>query len=136
MRRRVLGAAWLILIAAQAAVPQPEAGPPGMGPGRGQRGGPLMGFDQDWMLLCFELKVPLETLGQLRPAFQRAWEDRRELMQGMLAGELDRQQLMEEMAAIQQDLQQAYTAVLTEEQRAALQAARERLRPNAGRTQR
>jgi len=92
-----------------------------------------MGLEQDWMLLCFDLKVPLETLGKLRPAFQSGWEARRELFQDMQNGELDREQMMAEMGAIQEDLQKAYAQHLTEEQRAALEAARQRFRPDAGR---
>jgi hypothetical protein len=102
------------------------------GPSRGMRFGGGMGPDADWTLLCFELKVSMETLGELRPAFQRAHDDRRELIQAVRQGERQRDELMEEMRAIQQDLEQAYESFLTAEQRTALVEARERLRPSAG----
>lgn len=118
----------VLTMVAVAAFAQPQQGPDGEARRGPRRGGPRVGADTDWMLLCFELKVPMETLEQLRPAFQLAYDDQRELFKDMLSGEIDRGAMMEEMAAIRTDLLKEYESVLTEEQRAALVAAREKMR--------
>ena len=102
------------------------------GMGRGMRMGPGMSADADWMLLCFELKVSMETLEKLRPTFQKAYDGRRELFEDMRNGELEREELMEEMSAIQKDLDAAYGTFLTADERSALEAAREQRRSSAG----
>ena len=146
MARKTLLAGALVLALIQAAAAQPggtqQGGPPPdgapqMGAGPGMRGGGfMMGGDQDWLLLCFEVKVPMAKLEKLRPAFQTSHDARRELMQDMRNGELDREQMVQEMAALQAELKKAYEGVLTPEELAALEAARNRMRPEGGRMQR
>jgi hypothetical protein len=125
----LLGMAWVWGVQAQ---PSGARG----GAGRGMRGGPMMAVQTDWMLLCFQLKLPTETLEALRPVFQQAWDDRRELFEDMQSGELTREELMAEMAAMRQDMDAAYQSELTDEQRAALEQARSQTRPPGGRGRR
>ena len=94
---------------------QPRGGQ--MRPSRmGMGGGGMMALEGDWTLICFELKVNDKTLVGLLPVFQSAWDQRKELMEGMQNGEIDRMLMMEEMAAIQEVLQQGYEENLSKEQ--------------------
>lgn len=86
----------------------------------------------DWVLLCFELQLPLDQLGQLRSAFQQAYDDQRQLVESMSSGELEREEMAESLETIQENLQAAYEEHLTEEQRTELKEARAGMLPAGG----
>ena len=97
----------------------------GMGGGMPGKGGPgrvqgLFALEADWSRVCFELKVDDETLVALRPVFQKAWEQRKGLIDQMWMGEVDREMLIEKMTSIQKDLDEGIQQALTEEQIQAL----------------
>lgn len=116
----LLGVAVVVLAQAPPReVPSDRAPSGGFGAG-------MQGPERDWGLVCFVLKVDTQTLEQLRPLFQQAWDDREGLLAEMRQqGGVDRAALMEEMAGIQGDLEAGYRGILTAEQLAALDAARQ-----------
>ena len=122
MRRIVL---WgLLLIAGLVVYVQAQGG--GRGRGGGGMGG--MGFDADWMMICFELKVEGEQLDNLRKAYQEAWDARKLLLEDMAAGGFDRQLMREEMQQIQANLKAALGKELTAEQLEQLEKLRQQRR--------
>lgn len=77
----------------------------------------MMSVEGDWAAICFELKVNDKTMMALLPVFQKAWDDRKELMGQMQSGEVDRMVLMEQMTAIQTELEKGYEEILTKVQK-------------------
>lgn len=92
--------------------------------GQDRGGGGMMALESDWATICFELKVDAKMLEQLRTAYQKAWDQRRDLMAQTREGGLDRMVMQGKMAAVQTDLDAAVRQFLTKEQLAQLEQLR------------
>jgi hypothetical protein len=76
----------------------------------------MMNLESNWAAICFELKVDAKALEPLRAAFQKAWDQRRELMEEGRQGGLDRVAMREKMGPVQEGLTKAMQQYLTKEQ--------------------
>ncbi|MEI6500062.1 MAG: hypothetical protein WCP21_03435 [Armatimonadota bacterium] len=82
MKLRLVAAVMLVL-AVTVAYAQPGAGKGGERRGSGMRG--MMGVEQEWAALCFEINMSAEQVAKLRPTFQWAWKARNSAMQSAMA---------------------------------------------------
>lgn len=122
----------LMLGAASLALAQPGGGPGG-GRGMGRRGGPGMGLEGEWAIICFELKVEGEQFAKLRAVYQEAWGKRKEMMDQMRsAGGGDWEEMAPKLQQIQDELVGKYSAILSKEQVARLQSLLEERRGGMG----
>lgn len=104
---------------------QPGGGRPmGASRGMGMGMGGAFALEGDWALICFELKVEGKDFDKLRAEYQKAWNQRQELMAKMRQGELDPTALTEEMALIQEELDKSLGVLLTDAQRQTLNRLR------------
>ena len=104
----------------------------GGGGGRGQAGGGGMTLESDWALISFELDVSPVTLGKLRPAYQKAWDQRSDLLGRMRNQEIDRARVQDLMGNIQAELDAARNETLSEAQVARLVKLRSQRRDFRG----
>ena len=107
----------LLLVVAVTSFAQRFGG--GGGPGRAGGGG-MMPLESDWALISFELDVSPVTLGKLRPAYQKAWDQRSDLFARMRDQEIDRARIPDLMGNIQAELDAARNETLSEAQVARL----------------
>ena len=114
---------------------QPGGGGGGGGgrQGGGRRGGPGMGIESEWAIICFELKIDGDQFVKLRAAYQEAWGQRKQLMEEMRsAGGGDWEEMAPKLQKIQDDLVAKYSAILPKEQVARLQSLVEERRGGPG----
>lgn len=104
----------------------------GPGGGRGPAGGAMLPLESDWALISFELDVSPVTLGKLRPAYQRAWDQRSDLFARMRDQEVDRARIPDLMGNIQAELDAARNETLSEAQVARLVQLRSQRRDFGG----
>ena len=107
----------LLLVAAATSFAQRFGG--GGGPGRAGGGG-MMPLESDWALISFELDVSPVTLGKLRPVYQKAWDQRSDLVGRIRNQEIDRARVPDLMGNIQAELDAARNETLSEAQVARL----------------
>lgn len=138
MRLRLIAAMMMVLVVT-VAYAQPGAGKAGgqrRGGGGGMRG--MMGVEQEWAALCFEINMSPEQVAKLRPTFQWAWKARNSAMQSAMASHsFDSAGKM--MASVNKTVDERVKIVLTSAQLAQLtkwkadQAAlRQKMRAQAG----
>ena len=101
------------------------------GGGRGGGGG-MLPLESDWALISFELDVSPVTLGKLRPAYQKAWDQRSDLFVRMRNQEIDRARIPDMMGGIQTELDAARNETLSEAQVARLVELRSQRRGFGG----
>lgn len=103
------------------AVAQPG---PGGRPGAGGRvlgvAQAMMFLERTWAAAAFEIKASPEQLMQLHPAYQKAWDERKQAQQEAQEKQ-DRTILRNALQKIQTDLQAQLKEVLTQEQSDQLQ---------------
>lgn len=98
-----------------------------------RRGGPGMGLEGEWAIICFELKVEGDQFTKLRAAYQEAWGKRKDLMDQMRsAGGGDWEEMAPKLQKIQDELAEKYSAILSKEQVARLQSLLEERRGGMG----
>ncbi|MEI6502050.1 MAG: hypothetical protein WCP21_13615 [Armatimonadota bacterium] len=84
MKLKLIAAMMLVLMMT-VAYAQPGAGKGGGGERRGGGMRGMMGLDQEWAALCFEINMSPEQVAKLRPTFQWAWKARNSAMQSAMA---------------------------------------------------
>ena len=119
----------VMLVAAVTSFAQRFGG--GGGPGRGGGGG-MMPLESDWALISFELDVSPVTLGKLRPVYQKAWDQRSDLLGRIRNQEIDRARVPDLMGNIQAELDAARNETLSESQVARLVELRSQRRDFGG----
>lgn len=119
----------LLLVVAVTSFAQRFGG--GGGPGRAGGGG-MMALESDWALISFELDVSPVTLGKLRPAYQKAWDQRSDLFARMRDQEIDRARIPDLMGNIQAELDAARNETLSAAQVARLVELRSQRRNFGG----
>ena len=128
-KRIAMMLAALLLVVAVTSLAQRFGG--GGGPGRAGGGG-MMPLESDWALISFELDVSPVTLGKLRPAYQKAWDQRSDLFARMRDQEIDRARIPDLMGNIQAELDAARNETLSEAQVARLVELRSQRRNFGG----
>lgn len=82
MKLKVLAVAAVALLSASLVLAQPGKGG---GPRGGGMRGMMMGIDQQWAALCFQINISPEQVAKLRPTFQWAWQQHQAAMQKAMA---------------------------------------------------
>ena len=95
-------------------------------------GGGMLPLESDWALISFELDVSPATLGKLRPVYQKAWDQRSDLLGRMRNQEIDRARVPDLMGNIQAELDAARNETLSEAQVARLVKLRSQRRDFRG----
>jgi hypothetical protein len=113
MRRIGLLSALLVLVLGAFVYVQAQRGG---SRGRGGGGGTGAALERDWSLICFELYITGDQFENVRSAFNKAYGDRKKVMERMSFGEGDPQQIREEIAQIQKDLEGKYPLLFSKEQ--------------------
>jgi len=123
MKKILLSCGLLALGLAAYLQAQPGGGRP-MGQGGQGRGGGMFALESDWALICFELKVDKKAFDKLWAVYQKAWDQRQELIEQMKNEEIDRDGMMAQMTQIQTELDKGSREILTAEQMQQLEKLR------------
>ncbi|MBI2502565.1 MAG: hypothetical protein HYW07_04955 [Candidatus Latescibacteria bacterium] len=121
------------LLLGAAALIQAQPGGGGGGRGQGRRGGPGMGLEGEWAVICFEMKIDGEQFTKLRVVYQEAWVKRRDLMEQMRsAGSGDWEEMAPKLQKLQEELAEKYRTILSKEQVARFESLVEERRGGFG----
>lgn len=118
MKLRTLAVAAVVLLSATMVLAQAGKG----GGQGGQRGGGMrgmMGVDQEWAALCFQINISADQIAKLRPTFAWAWKARQSAIKTAMASR-NFEAAGKTMAQVQSTVDARVKTVLTSAQRTQL----------------